>query len=322
MKKKKLLVGFLIIIISLIISAQLIAKYYLGFGTPPLYRLDSEIGYLLKPNQNLFRFGNHFITNEYGMRSENFPKHKKIKTELRILVVGDSVLNGGNFTDQNSLATTILQKHLTNKLNTKVTVANISTGGWNITNQYFYLLKNGFFNADIIYFILPNEKNRKIRKINNINPYFFPAHPPPFALYEIIFRYIPRIINSHFPDLFTTVTISDSTDIEYYSHSSNYYLNNTLKLAKENVKHVVVFQYYSKNDLLKKDDNQLSELGKTCQQLSIHYISLKNVYQKDIKNAKNPYRDNFLHLSDSGMKMLANKLYKVTIDFLNPQKNN
>jgi hypothetical protein len=66
---------------------------------------------MFKPNQNVYRFGNHVIVNEYSMRSDSFSVSKQ-KDEIRIMVFGDSVVNGGNLTNQNDLATEIIKRKI------------------------------------------------------------------------------------------------------------------------------------------------------------------------------------------------------------------
>ena len=78
-----------LIIFSCCVLGELIMRWC-GFCDAPLYYNDPYCGYNLVSNQQLTRFGNKYITNEYGMRSDRL-KDK----EYRILLVGDSVLNGG-----------------------------------------------------------------------------------------------------------------------------------------------------------------------------------------------------------------------------------
>ncbi|WLT39310.1 hypothetical protein NON20_06955 [Synechocystis sp. B12] len=97
----------------------------MGLGDPPLSVTHPTIEYMFKPNQDAIRFGNRFRTNSYGMRSEELPKSKN-DSELRVLVFGDSVINGGNLTDQSDLATEIVKSEISQ--NKELTIANISAG--------------------------------------------------------------------------------------------------------------------------------------------------------------------------------------------------
>ena len=97
-------------LLSAVVVGELFSKFYLGLGTPPLSITHTSIEYMFKPNQSVTRFGNSFASNEYGMRSDSLAE--KSLDELRIMVFGDSVINGGNLTDQSELATVLLQQSL------------------------------------------------------------------------------------------------------------------------------------------------------------------------------------------------------------------
>ena len=316
MKKKKFLVFFIIIIISLVISAQLIAKYYLGLGTPPLYILDSEIGYLLKPNQNLYRFGNHFLTNMYSMRSEYFPKTKGNKNELRILVIGDSVINGGNPTDQNDLATTMLQKRLSRKLNRNVIVANISTGGWNPRNEYEYIKKYGFFDADIVFIVVSSHDYGNGPKTVKLNNNTFPQTKPFSALSEGLTRYLPRYLPKYLPGLFNTLkNTAKYSKIEYPKTTKSYFIK-LLKAAKKNAKLVVVFQHWEKHEILSNNPKPgYYQFKRICTQLSVPDINLMPLFKAELDAGKMPYRD-FIHPNVLGQELLAKQFYKVILSYL------
>ena len=70
--------------------------------------------------------------------------------EKRILVFGDSVLNGGSLTDHKKLATTLLEKSLQKSCDPLIRVLNISAGSWGPDNAFSYLKKHGDFNASAI----------------------------------------------------------------------------------------------------------------------------------------------------------------------------
>lgn len=100
---------FIGIIITLLIL-EIILRLTLGFHNPLLYIADREIGYLLAPNQQVRRWRNRVIINEYSLRSSSL---REPKQGLRILLLGDSVLNGSWWTDQADTISEMIKRILT-----------------------------------------------------------------------------------------------------------------------------------------------------------------------------------------------------------------
>src|SRR5687768_4522765 len=99
---------FLVVLLVLLVATELVARFVLGLGELPVYVASKEYEYIYAPGQDVKRFGNHILTNEFSMRSAPLSKADKV----RILKFGDSVINGGAQTDHDSLASTILEKQL------------------------------------------------------------------------------------------------------------------------------------------------------------------------------------------------------------------
>lgn len=76
------------------VGLEIALRVGLGLGNPPLLVEDPEIEYYFKPRQDILRFGKRFKVNEWGMRSESFAQEVEAN-EQRIIVFGDSVINGG-----------------------------------------------------------------------------------------------------------------------------------------------------------------------------------------------------------------------------------
>ena len=112
------------ILVVLLALAEMIARFGLGLGNPPLWQADSEIEYLAQPSKNYKRFGNRISYNSHSMRSDEFPKQKSDPNEFRLLVIGDSIVNGGVKVDQDALATSILQRNLQDIFKRPVVVGN------------------------------------------------------------------------------------------------------------------------------------------------------------------------------------------------------
>jgi lysophospholipase L1-like esterase len=121
----------------------------LGFGKPLLYIADPQIGYLLAPNQQTQRFGNKISINQYSMRSAALASDRPA---LRVLLLGDSIANGGWWTDQNNTISALLQQHLSKTRATEV--LNASANSWGPRNELAYLQRFGSFGSQVVVLLL------------------------------------------------------------------------------------------------------------------------------------------------------------------------
>jgi lysophospholipase L1-like esterase len=120
----------------------------LGFGNPALLQTDANAGYIFAPNQVVYRFGNRLEYNQFSQRSEQIDSAKP-EGNLRILMIGDSVLNGNNTTDQKETIPELFEARLLG-IKKQVEVLNASAGSWGIGNQLGYIRKFGTFESDAV----------------------------------------------------------------------------------------------------------------------------------------------------------------------------
>jgi hypothetical protein len=180
----------------LAVAGELVARFVLGLGDPPLSMSHPDVEYMFRPAQDCLRFGNRVKYNAYSMRSDDFPSRKTNPAELRLLVLGDSVINGGNLTDQADLATEIVKRQLTQQLDRPVVVGNVSAGSWGPDNHLAYIKLYGLFDADIVVLVLSSHDvadMRSFKPLVGVHP-GFPDVPPVSALAEGITRYLPRYL--------------------------------------------------------------------------------------------------------------------------------
>ena len=130
------------------LSAIELALRLLGFGNPALLQTDANAGYIFAPNQVVYRFGNRLEYNQFSQRSEQIDSAKPEGT-LRILMIGDSVLNGNNTTDQQETIPELFEARLLG-IKKQVEVLNASAGSWGIGNQLGYIRKFGTFESDAV----------------------------------------------------------------------------------------------------------------------------------------------------------------------------
>jgi glycosyltransferase involved in cell wall biosynthesis/lysophospholipase L1-like esterase len=171
------------------------ARLWLGLGDPPLSVADPDIEYLFKPGE-YHRFGNTIRINSHHMRSDEMADTKSDPRELRVLVMGDSVINGGGLTDQRDLATEILRTRLAAETGRPVAVGNVSAGSWGPGNLLAYVRKFGLFDADMVFIVLNSDDvgdNPTGRPLVGVDP-AFPDRSPPLAIVEGFSRYLlPRL---------------------------------------------------------------------------------------------------------------------------------
>jgi len=316
--KNKYLIRSLCLAIFLIATGEIFARYYLGLGTPPLSMSHPSIEYMFKPNQDVYRYGHHFIINQYGMRSEPFTKNKG-SNELRVMVFGDSVVNGGNPTDQADIATSILKERLTKIVNKNVVVGNISAGSWGPGNWLAYAKEYGFFEPDIVALVISSHDYIDNPSFGTLNKYTHPTENPASALMEGIEKYwndysSKMSASKAFTESYQfPVDKSENKDDDKAAIKGLGDLKNFLELAKSNSRTVLVFQHYEKPEIESgqaKPGNQRIKV--TCEQLGIIPTSLEPYFRKSMESGIDPYRD-FIHPNQVGQKLIADAiLAKIT----------
>ncbi len=143
------------VFVGAIVLGELSLRWLLGFGNPPLYIADDRIGYLLAPNQKTRRFGNRIQINAYSMRGEAISPSPDTAT-LRVLLLGDSIANGGWWTDEDeTISATIadlLRQNTGDRSN--VEVLNASAHSWGPRNELAYLEKFGHFQSRAVVLLI------------------------------------------------------------------------------------------------------------------------------------------------------------------------
>jgi hypothetical protein len=148
-------------------AIEVLLRVLLGFGNPLIYITDAECGYLLAPNQKVRRLGNRIEINEYSMRSGAIAPVPTPET-LRVLLLGDSVANGGWWTHQTDTISEIMARELRlqvqnlasdAQLGSQVNysnfeVLNASANSWGPRNQLAYAKRFGVFGANAVVLLL------------------------------------------------------------------------------------------------------------------------------------------------------------------------
>jgi hypothetical protein len=287
--KKKIIIGIVIITI-LTASIELYLRYYWGFCDTVLTQESDKFEYIAQANQNRFRFRKYVNYNEHSMRS----KPVKQTDKIRILGFGDSVFNGGVQTEQDSLATSIIENTLTQEYEKNIRCFNISYGSWAPDNCYAYLKEKGDFGAALIFLVVSSHDahdNMDFRKIIDIHP-SFPSKQHKSAIYELFSRYlVPHIMRRKtVGDHITKGKIFNSGFLSFYNYTQEnniplfIYLHPDIKELQEG-----------------KYDEQGDKIIEFCAENNIQL--LKGI---DYEN-ESCFRDG-IHLNEHGQRILANTL--------------
>ena len=183
------------VIVALGIGAiEIGLRLFFGFGKPPLYIADPQTGYRLTPNQRTKRFGNVFEINEYSMRGPAIAPQPESKT-LRVLLLGDSIANGGWWTDQSETISVQLQRHLTTAqppAYPAVEVLNASANSWGPRNELAYLAKFGTFDSQVVLLLINTDDlfATAPTSLQVGRDRAYPNRYPPLAIAEVLGRFL------------------------------------------------------------------------------------------------------------------------------------
>lgn len=193
---KIIVITFLTAIAGLFLIIEVGLRVIFGFGNPLIYIGDSQIGYLLAPNQRTRRFGNRIEINQYSMRGASIDK-KPPPSTLRLLLLGDSIANGGWWTDQENTISSLMMGSLATKEISNYEhfeVLNASANSWGPRNELAYLQTFGYFQAQAVILLINTDDlfataptSLPVGRDRN-----YPDKKPPLAITEIINRYLRK----------------------------------------------------------------------------------------------------------------------------------
>lgn len=302
--KNKLLIG-----IFLLVSGEIFARYVLGLGQTPTYIENDKFEYIFAPNQHIKRFGNEIIVNEYSMRSSPLRQESK-----KILIFGDSVLNGGSLTSHQHLATTLLESKIKNNCNRSTQILNISAGSWGPDNAFGYLKEYGDFNTSLIILLFSSHDaydNMKFEKIIDVED-SYPSHQPYCALWEGFNRYL-------IPKLKSFISSEKKEFSKIHKIDKGKIFNsgwiNFVKYCQTHKIRLVALIHPMQEEITAKEYNKNGiEIINFLKQNKIEYYLELNATKKEY------YRDS-IHYNNSGQQFLYEELYKIVSNIVCAESN-
>ncbi|NJO21315.1 MAG: SGNH/GDSL hydrolase family protein, partial [Spirulinaceae cyanobacterium RM2_2_10] len=179
-------------LLAIAIASEFALRWGFGLGNPVLLQADPALGYRFQPDQDLRRFGNRIRYNQYSQRSEP-PLEPRSPDQARILLTGDSVLNGGTLADQSETIPAYMAAIWTAQ-GQSVELLNASAGSWGLGNQLAYLQTFGFFDSDLLIIFVGTHDLVQPTSTSAVvgNHPDFPSRRPLLAWQELWTRYLWR----------------------------------------------------------------------------------------------------------------------------------
>ncbi|CAK6696875.1 hypothetical protein [Synechococcus sp. CBW1107] len=227
---------------SALAGLELVARFGIGLGTPPLSVADPLMEYAFVPDQAVMRFHNRIAINRYGMRSPDFPPARPVG-QRRVLIFGDSVLFGGSTLNQEEIATSLIAR----RLGPGVVVGNVSAGSWGPGNWLGWVRRHGLLNATDVVLLTSSHDLFDHPTFAPLNPLTHPTSNPPSAAWELWQRYLrPHLPWVEAPPPSSAASTAASAGSEQRGLDD---LTSLVKAAREAGASVVAVQFWERWEL-------------------------------------------------------------------------
>ena len=298
----------------LIIGIELVLRHMFGFCDALLYQSSDKYEYIAQPNQDRYRLGAHIRCNSYSQRSE-----KPDSTKIKILGLGDSVLFGGTWMEQDSLATTLFS------LETGMQMLNISAGSWGPDNCAAYLKEKGTFDAQAMVLVCSSHDAYDIMSFFPVVGNFptYPDKQYALAICELIDRYlIPR--GKMLLAKYSARLDPDEAVVKAAQHTSVAKKSVIFDPGFDQLKAVadslhIPFGIYLHAEISELQRGTYNDMGQQiCQWAETHQIPL----MKGLENGEKTemYKD-IIHLNEKGQRHLADCLKRIVNELLHKNEN-
>lgn len=294
---------YVVILLTLFVATEVTLRLLWGFANALLYFESDKYEYMACPNQDGFRFGNHFHYNSFSQRSEEPDSTKTI-----VLGLGDSVLFGGMLTDQSSLATSLFTAE------TGIQMLNISAGSWGPDNCAAYLNEKGLFGAKAMFLLVSSHDahdNMDFQKV--VGKYVsYPNKQYLLAWGELIDRYLyPRVLGKLIGGEDPDIQVLNGVDIRKSGKTFNPGFDELKMMADSANIPLIVCLHPDKKELQNKNYNeQGQEIIDWCGRNGIELI-----LELDEGITVEMYRDG-IHTNEKGQRFEADIMKKYILKLL------
>ncbi len=313
-RSKKLSIVKIIVLLAVVgfVAAELLCRFAIGLGEPPLYQADVQMEYLLQPSKTYYRFHHRFAVNQYGMRSDNFPPQKSSPNELRVIVIGDSIVYGGVRIDQSEIATEILKRDLQHEFGRPVVVGNASAKSWGPPNELTYLERYGTLDADVVILELSSHDYADAPTFVPVVGISadYPDKTPPLALADLLETYLlPRYLHIGLTPAGIDKTMINTAASEKDVAECRDAEREFFRFARMQKAKVSLVQHLSLPELISKYQTGYYANKEVAQAEGVPYVDDAEELQGQLKSGQNPFfPGDPLHLNRLGQPILAHTL--------------
>lgn len=302
-RTNKILISIVFFLLCIEISLRC-----LGFCNALLYQSSDKYEYIAQPNQKRYRFGAHIQSNSFSQRSEE-PDSSKIT----VLGLGDSVLFGGTWMDQDSLATTLYSKE------TGLQMLNISAGSWGPDNCAAYINEKGTFYAKAMILVCSSHDAYDTMSFAPVVGMFpnYPNKQYRLAISELINRYLIPRINSYLTkvkqDFDPDANVINQIENAAVTKKSNKFNQGFMQLRNIADSLNIPLGIYLHAEVNEIALGRYNEMGKEI----IKWADNNHVYLVtgiETGETKDMYKD-AIHFNEKGQRHLANVMKKMTNEF-------
>jgi len=290
-----------------VLLAEFVCRFVLGFGDPPLVELDPEIEYMLVPSRSYERFGNVISVNAQRMRSPELVEGRP-SNELRVLLIGDSVVYGNHRLDQSEIIGSRLQMALQERLACPVAVGSAAASSWGPANQLAFVERFGLYDANVVIVVQSSHDIADYPRSNNdYVPYRLET--PKLALTDAALAGWTRFRSTaQQPSAALPYDVRRARSIEA--------LGALLGLAQQSGANVVLAFHPTRDEALAgapADPETLATYRSIAAQHGAAFFSFVDVRRSELHAAGASYLDQ-IHLSNAGADETAHALAKLLED--------
>lgn len=299
-----------LLFVCIFVVGELVLRFAFGFCDALLYNESDKYEYIAQPNQDRHRFGAHIYYNSYSQRND-----EPDSTKVRVLGLGDSVIFGGTWMDQDSLASTLFSEA------TGTQMLNISAGSWGPDNCAAYLKEKGTFGASAMILVCSSHDAFDVMThvpVVGVVP-TYPDRQYKLAWAELIDRYIVPRIRMVFgrtkvkldPDEQVVKNIEFKNTVRQKSALFDKGFDQLLEIALEKNIPMAIYLHAEQDEIKAGSYNEMGQMIITWAEA--HGVRLVEGLKAGEK--ENMYHDK-IHFNEAGQRFMATQLVKMYDEYL------